>query len=158
MNNFLNTAFLAFLNMQLSVFSSIRILFYFALEWDIKNMDNQLSNGTMRWQSKFQFFNYYKALFISRKCSYYVLRQQTGSRSSRSTHLRDHLWIICKRMLSISTIVRSYNCVAHERSRKRKRLLIMRRGPRVSICVYVCVRDCPRQGYGSSLNASAIES
>jgi len=104
----------------------------------------------IEWQLKLQFFNYYEALFISRKCSYYVLHQQTGSRSSDSIHSRDHLWIICKRMLSISTIVRSYNCVAYERSRRRKRLLIMRRGPRVrvwayehlSVCVCLCVCVC----------------
>lgn len=51
-------------------------------------------------------------------------------------------------------------CVGHERSRKRKRLLIMRRGHMGAYVVRLCVRmcDCPGWGYGSSPNTSAIES
>lgn len=99
-----------------------------------------LSDNTARWQSKLQFFNYHEAPFIS--CGHYALHQQTGSRSSSGTHSRDHPRTICKRMLSISMIMRSCTtgCVAYER--RRKRLLIVRRGARgMGVCVCATAQD-----------------
>jgi len=96
----------------------------------------------MTWQIKFHFFNYHETLFISRG-DIDAHRQQTRSYSSSSIHLCDHPEPFANECCWV--YLRSWDCtascVAYKRSRRKKRLPIVRRGLRMGVCVYATAQD-----------------
>lgn len=115
---------------------------------------NRLSGGTTRRTIK-AFFNCHEALFISR--GHHAPHRQTRSRSSLVAHthatIRDHLQTNAERIYDREIQLAAWAMKEVEGGRG---YWLWEGAPCAHGRLRVC--DCPRRGYGSSPNASTIES